>query len=114
MTRENSPCINLPVTKKERAKLVGHRIVAARGRKGMSQVVLATRLAERYGWPDDPEAPDPETVRRSLGNNERGTYEPRLHRLQAIAEITEQPLAFFAVDGGGDGDGEPVPFLEAV
>lgn len=99
MTRERYPCINIPVlTTKERAKAIGQRIVAARKRKGMSQVQLATALAERYGT-------DPETMRRSLGNNERGSYAPRLHRLQAIAEATGQPLAFFAVDGD-NGDGE--------
>ena len=85
------------LTTKERAKAVGEKIVAARNRKGMSQVALATKLAERYGT-------DPETMRRSLGNNERGSYAPRLHRLQAIAEATGQPLEFFAVDGDrGDG-----------
>lgn len=99
LTRERFPCINLHVlTTKQRAKAVGERIIAARKRKGMSQVELATRLAERYGT-------DPETMRRSLGNNERGSYAPRLHRLQAIAEATGQPLEFFAVDGDS-GDGE--------
>lgn len=108
MTREYFPCITLHVlTTKERAKAVGEKIVAARKRKGMSQVDLATRLAEMYGWPDEPGAADPETMRRSLGNNERGSYAPRLHRLQAIAEATEQPLEFFSVDGG---DGTPRPF----
>ncbi len=91
------------LTTKERAHQVGKRIIAARKRKGMSQVELAKRLAERY------EA-DPETMRRSLGNNERGEYAPRLHRLQAIAEITEQPLEFFAVEEGGDGS----PFRDAA
>lgn len=84
---------------KDRARQVGERIVAARKRAGMSQVQLAEKLAARYGS-------DTETMRRSLGNNERGTYAPRLHRLEAIAEATGQPLEFFAVEGeSGDGDG---------
>ncbi len=95
------------LTTKERAKAVGERIIAARKRMGMSQVALATKLAERYDT-------DPETMRRSLGNNERGEYAPRLHRLQAIAEATSQPLEFFAVEEDGDGDGAPVPFRAAV
>jgi transcriptional regulator with XRE-family HTH domain len=88
---------------KQRAKLVGERIVAARKRKGMSQVDLAAALAKRYGK-------EPETVRRSLVNNETGRYAPRLHMLQAIAEETEQPLEFFTVaevDGGS-------PFRDAA
>ena len=101
LTREYFPCITPYVlTTKERAQAVGERIIAARKRKGMSQVDLATKLAERYGT-------DPETMRRSLGNNERGSYAPRLHRLQAIAEVLDQPLEFFSVDGG---DGAPRPF----
>jgi transcriptional regulator with XRE-family HTH domain len=91
------------LTTKERAKAVGDKIIAARKRKGMSQVDLAKRLAERYGT-------DPESERRSLGNNERGSYAPRLHRLQAIAEATEQPLEFFAVEEDGDGR----PFRDAA
>lgn len=84
------------LTTKERAKAVGERIVAARKRKGMSQVDLAKALAKRYDR-------DPESVRRTLVNNETGKYSPRLHLLQAIAEATEQPLEFFAVEGAGDG-----------
>lgn len=95
------------MTTTERAEIVGNKIRAARKRKGMSQVELARQLAERYGT-------DPERERRTLVNNETGRYSPRLHRLQAIAEATEQPLEFFAVDEGGDGDGEAVPFREAV
>lgn len=83
------------LTTKERAKAVGDRIVAARKRKGMSQVDLATALAERYGR-------DSESVRRSLVNNETGKHSPRLHMLQAIAEATGQPLEFFAVEEDGD------------
>lgn len=94
------------LTKKERARLVGERIVSARKRQGLSQVALATKLAERYGT-------DPESERRTLGNNERGTYEPRLHRLEAIAEATNQPLEFFAVEEG-NGDGSDRPFREAA
>lgn len=94
------------LTKKERARLVGERIIAARKLQGMSQVALATRLAQRYGT-------DSESERRTLGNNERGAYEPRLHRLEAIAEATEQPLAFFAVEEG-NGDGSDRPFREAA
>lgn len=91
------------MTTKERAKIVGQRIVTARKRKGMSQVALAKRLAARF-------EKDPETMRRSLVNNETGRYAPRLHTLQAIAEETEQPLEFFAVaevDGAG-------PFRDAA
>lgn len=95
------------LTTKERAQKVGERIVAARRRQGMSQVDLAKALAERYGR-------DSESVRRTLVNNETGKYSPRLHFLEAIAEATGQPLEFFAVEEGGDGDGEPVPFPEAV
>lgn len=84
------------MTTKQRARVVGERIVAARKRRGMSQVDLATALARKYGK-------EPETVRRSLVNNETGRYAPRLHMLQAIAEETGQPLEFFtaAEDGGG-------------
>lgn len=82
--------------------------MAARKRKGMSQVDLAKRLAERYGR-------DSESVRRTLVNNETGKYSPRLHFLEAIAEATEQPLEFFAIEGGGDADGQDaVPFQEAI
>ena len=95
------------MTTKERAQIVGKRIVAARKRKGMSQVDLARVLAERYDR-------EPESMRRTLVNNETGKYSPRLHLLQAIAEATGQPLEFFAVEEGGDGDGEAVPFREAV
>lgn len=91
------------ITAKERARIVGERIVAARKRKGISQVELAARLAARY-------EKEPETVRRSLVNNETGKYAPRLHTLQAIAEETEQPLEFFtAAEDGGD-----LPFPDAA
>lgn len=76
---------------KERAERVGERIVAARKRKGMSQVALSKVLAEKYGR-------DSESVRRTLVNNETGKNSPRLHFLQAIAEATEQPLEFFVVE----------------
>ena len=72
----------------ERAKAIGQRIVAARKRKGMSQVKLAEALAERSGL-------EPETVRRSLVNNETGKFAPRLRTLEAIAAVTAQPLSFF-------------------
>lgn len=93
------------MTSKERAAIVGQRIVSARKRKGISQTALASRLAERSGL-------DPLNVRRSLVNNETGRNEPRLERLRQIAEETGQPLEFFTVaevDGvypfrGGDGD----------
>lgn len=108
MTRENYPCINLLVlSTTERAKKVGERIVAARKRRGMSQVDLSKVLAERYGR-------DPESVRRTLVNNETGKNSPRLHFLEAIADATGQPLEFFAVEDGGDEDGDPVRFREAV
>ena len=85
---------------KERAEQIGHRIVSARKRKGMSQVQLSEALAERSGL-------EPESVRRSLGNNERGKFAPRLRTLQAIAEITEQPLDFFVSD-------DDAPFQDAA
>lgn len=95
------------LSKKERSRLVGQKIIQARKSKGLSQVGLATKLAKRYGT-------DPESERRTLGNNERGAYEPRLHRLEAIAEATEQPLEFFAVEeGNGDGE-QPFRPAEAV
>jgi transcriptional regulator with XRE-family HTH domain len=83
------------MTTKERARLIGERIVAARGSKGMSQVDLAKALAAKYDR-------DPESVRRSLVNNETGKYAPRLHTLQAIADATGQPLEFFAVEGDSE------------
>ena len=82
------------ITAKQRAKIVGERIVTARKQKGLSQVALATLIAARYGK-------EPETVRRSLVNNETGKYAPRLHMLQAIAEETEQPLEFFTAEEDG-------------
>lgn len=95
------------LTTKERAERVGARIVAARKRRGMSQVDLSRVLAARYGR-------DPESVRRTLVNNETGKYSPRLHFLEAIAEATGQPLEFFAVEEGGGAVGDAVPFREAV
>lgn len=73
---------------------VGSRIVAARRRKGMSQRALAEAIAERTGK-------NPESVRRSLINNETGHNAPRMKTLELIAEITEQPLDFFRSAGEG-------------
>lgn len=84
---------------KERARRIGERIVSARKRKGMSQVKLAEAIAERSGL-------DPESARRSLVNNETGKFAPRLRTLEAIAEITEQPLDFFV----GSSEDDPRPF----
>lgn len=94
----------LPMTtaQTERARKIGERIVAARKRKGMSQVKLAEALAERVGL-------EPESVRRSLGNNERGKFSPRLRTLEAIAEITDQPLDFFVAE-----EGHADPFRDAA
>lgn len=89
---------------KRTAATIGNRIVSARKRRGMSQVKLAAALAARSGL-------DTETVRRSLGNNERGVFAPRLRTLQAIAEILEQPLDYFVSDGG---DTNPEPFRDAA
>lgn len=89
---------------KERARAIGERIVSARKRKGMSQVKLAEALAERAGVA-------PETARRSLVNNETGKFAPRVKTLQAIAEITEQPLEFFV---SPEADTSPTPFLDAA
>ena len=93
----------LPMTAAQNTKAqeIGDRIVAARKRKGMSQVKLAEAMAARSGL-------DPESVRRSLGNNERGKFAPRLRTIQVIAEITEQPLDWFL---GRDGD---APFRDAA
>lgn len=78
------------LTAKERAEYVGWRIRKARElANDMSQVELSERLAARYP------GKKPETIRRSLVNNETGKYAPRLHLLQAIAEETGQPLEFF-------------------
>lgn len=87
------------------AKRIGERIVAARHRKGMSQVKLAAALAERSGL-------DPESVRRSIGNNERGKNAPRVRTLTAIAEILEQPLSFFV--GAPEVDASTAPFRDAA
>lgn len=51
---------------------------------------------------------EPETVRRSLVNNETGKYAPRLRTLELIAEITKQPLEFFV--GAPEVDPEPDRF----
>lgn len=87
---------------------IGQRIVAARRRKGMSQVDLAAALAERFGSGGRNAV---ETARRALVNNETGKNAPRLGRLEAIAEITEQPLAFFV---SSEGDTIPEPFRDAA
>lgn len=71
---------------------IGGQIVAARKRKGMSQRDLAAALVERFGGEVD-------SMRRSLVNNETGKYAPRMRTLEAIAEITEQPLDFFRANG---------------
>jgi transcriptional regulator with XRE-family HTH domain len=73
----------------------------------MSQEDLAVALAAQFGTTPDRE-------RRTLVNNETGRNAPQLRRLQAIAEATGKPLDFFAVDGGGDADGDDVRFREAV
>lgn len=108
LTRVTHSCKNMPMmSTKQRAEVIGNKIRSARKRRGISQVGLAQLLAERYGT-------EAERERRTLVNNETGKYAPRLHRLQAIAEALETPLDYFAVEEGGDGDGEPVPFREAV
>lgn len=71
-----------------RAEEIGERIKAARKRQGMSQVQLSEAMAAKSGM-------EPETVRRSLVNNETGKHAPRLQTLEVIAEITGQPLEFF-------------------
>ena len=81
---------------------VGTRIVAARRRKGMSQRTLANEIAKRTGK-------NPESVRRSLINNEPGHNAPRVATVELIAEITGQPMDFFRVVGGDD-----APFRPAV
>lgn len=67
---------------------IGERIRSARKRKGISQVQLSEALAERFGG-------GAENIRRSLVNNEQGKYAPRMRTLEAIAEITGQPLDYF-------------------
>lgn len=90
------------IEQKLRAESIGDRIVSARKRKGMSQVKLSEALSERSGVPA-------ETVRRSLVNNETGKFSPRLRTLEAIAEITGQPLSFFLgpVEVGPEADTFP-------
>lgn len=88
----------MEATKEERAKAIGRQIVAARKRQGMSQVQLSEAMAARSGM-------EPETVRRSLVNNETGRFAPRLRTLEVIAEITQQPLEFFV----GTPEVEPDP-----
>lgn len=58
----------------------------------MSQRDLAAALVERLGG-------DVDSTRRSLVNHETGKYAPRMRTLEAIAEITEQPLDFFRAHG---------------
>lgn len=96
----------MAVDQAERARAIGLRIVAARKRKGLSQVGLAEALAERAG-----NVVESESVRRSLGNNERGKYAPRLRTLEAIAEITDQPISFFL--GPAEVGPAPDPFRHA-
>lgn len=67
---------------------IGARIRSARKRKGISQAQLAGALAARFGG-------EAENIRRSLVNNEQGRYVPRMRTLEAIADITEQPLDYF-------------------
>lgn len=73
---------------------VGDRIKAARRRSGISQRALADAIAARTGK-------NPESVRRSLINNETGANAPRVGTLELIAEITGQPLDFFRVEVEG-------------
>lgn len=79
----------------EEAIRVGQKIVSARKRKGISQVELSRRLGERLGR-------DPESVRRTLINNERGRNVPRMGFLEAIAAELDEPLGSFRL-GAGDG-----------
>lgn len=74
---------------------VGAKIVAARKRQGISQVELSRRLADRLGR-------EPESVRRTLINNERGRNVPRMGFLEAIADELGEPLDSFRL-GAGDG-----------
>lgn len=91
-------------TQEEKIQL-GHNIVRARKRKGMSQLKLAEALAARTDI-------EPESVRRSLVNHENGKFAPRLRTLEAIAEITDQPLSFFL--GSPEVDTEDAPFPSAA
>lgn len=79
---------------------IGKKIVSARKRKGMSQVELATRLGASLDR-------EPESVRRTLINNERGRNVPRISFLRAIAEATGQPLDYFFRPGADDGASGP-------
>lgn len=74
---------------------VGAKIVAARKRRGISQVELSRRLAERLGR-------EPESVRRTLINNERGRNVPRMGFLEAIADELGESLDSFRL-GAEDG-----------
>ena len=89
----------MSMTQPSRAEIIGQRIRSARKRQGMSQVQLSEAIAARSGM-------EPETVRRSLVNNETGKHAPRLQTLEVIAEITEQPLEFFVGAPEVEPDGE--------
>lgn len=80
------------------AVIVGAKIVAARKRRGISQVELSRRLAERLGR-------EPESVRRTLFNNETGRNVPRMGFLEAIADELGEPLDSFR-SGAEDGADE--------
>ncbi len=87
------------------AKRIGEQIIKARKRKGMSQVQLSAALAARSGL-------DAESVRRSIGNNERGKNAPRVRTLAAIAEILDQPISFFL--GAPEVATQTAPFRDAA
>lgn len=91
-------------SQQERARQIGLKIVSARKRIGMSQEALAEALAARSGIEIDPKS-----IRRSLVNNETGRYAPRLRTLQAIAEITSQPLDYFVADEEAATPAAPFP-----
>ena len=95
----------METAQQERAKEIGRQIKAARKRQGMSQKQLSEAMAARSGM-------EPETVRRSLVNNETGKYAPRLRTLEAIAHITGQPLEFFV--GAPEVDPDPDRFQDAI
>lgn len=77
------------------AEIVGQKIVSVRTRKGVSQVELSKMLGKRLNR-------DPESVRRTLINNEKGRNVPRLPFLTAIAEVLDEPLSSF-LSSAGDG-----------
>jgi transcriptional regulator with XRE-family HTH domain len=83
-----APVVNvMPAT---RGQLTGPNIVIARKLVRMSQ----EQLAKLIGKP-----------RARVSEWERGLFEPRPGTLARIAEVTEQPIAFFYIDHSDEDGG---------